>query len=57
MYIASPEKAILDTLYYRGDIPAGDELELDRVDFDLLSSFAGNYPQTVSRSLFNIISP
>ncbi len=50
-YMASPEKAILDTLYYRGTIPAQDELELDRVDFKLLSKMAKRYPPSVSRSL------
>jgi len=50
-YIASPEKAILDTLYYRGAIPAQDELELDRVDFNLLSKMASKYSLPVSRSI------
>lgn len=50
-YMASPEKAILDTLYYRGAIVAQDELELDKVDFDVLSNMAERYPQTISRSL------
>ncbi|HEC99202.1 MAG TPA: hypothetical protein ENN18_02310 [Proteobacteria bacterium] len=50
-YMATPEKAILDTLYYRGTIPAQDELELDRVDFALLLKMAGKYPSSVSRSL------
>ncbi|MEW6328222.1 MAG: hypothetical protein AB1487_11640 [Thermodesulfobacteriota bacterium] len=50
-YMATPEKAILDTLYYRGTIPAQDELELDRVDFDLLLKMAEKYPSSVSRPL------
>ena len=50
-YMASPEKAILDTLYYRGAIPAHDELELDNVDLDLLSKMAGTYPPSVSRNI------
>ena len=50
-YMASPEKAILDTLYYRGTIPAHDELELDKVDSNLLSKMINSYPQSVSRSL------
>lgn len=50
-YMASPEKAILDTLYYRGTIPAQDELELDRVDFDILSKMAEAYPESVRRCL------
>jgi len=48
-YIASPEKAILDTLYYRGAIPAQDELELDGVNFSLLSKMSGLYPPHISR--------
>jgi len=35
-HIASPEKALLDTIYYRGSIPAMDELELDNINVDLL---------------------
>lgn len=50
-YMASPEKAILDTIYYRGTIPAPDELEMDRVDFRVLSKMAAKYPPSVSRSL------
>jgi len=53
-YMASPEKAILDTLYYRGIIPAQDELEMDRVDFKLLLKMARKYPQSVSRSLLRL---
>ena len=52
--MASPEKAILDTLYYRGMIPAQDELELDKVDFNLLSKMARRYPLSVSRSIVNL---
>lgn len=55
-YIASPEKAILDTLYYRGAIPAHDELELDRVDFDVLPRMADVYPQSISRFLLDLSS-
>ncbi|MEA3415358.1 MAG: hypothetical protein U9R02_04245 [Thermodesulfobacteriota bacterium] len=53
-YIASPEKAILDTIYYRKVIPAQDELELDRMDFNLLSKMAGKYPPYVSRNILGI---
>jgi len=53
-YMASPEKAILDTLYYRGIIPAQDELEVDRVDFKRLLKMARKYPQSVSRSLLRL---
>ena len=54
--MASPEKAILDTFYYRGAIPAQDELELDKVDFNLLLKMANKYPSSVSRSLFHLSS-
>ena len=53
-YMASPEKAILDTFYYRGAIPAQDELELDKVDFNLLLKMTDKYPQSVSRSLLHL---
>lgn len=48
--MASPEKAILDTLYYRGTIPAQDELELDNVDSILLLKIAKRYPSYLSQS-------
>ncbi len=54
--MALPEKAILDTLYYRGTIPAHDELELDRVDFNLLSKMARRYPPSVSRFISKSLS-
>ena len=50
-YMASPEKAIIDTLYYRGAIPAQDELELDMVDFNLLLKMSSMYPPFVSRTV------
>jgi len=53
-YIASPEKAILDTLYYRGRIPAQDELELDRIDFKRLLKMGEGYPKTVSRTISSL---
>jgi len=48
-HIASPEKAILDTIYYRGSIPAMDELELDNINVDLLFEIQKDYPTTVQR--------
>lgn len=53
-YMASPEKSILDTLYYRGAIPAQDELELDGVNFNLLSKMARLYPTHISRTISDI---
>jgi hypothetical protein len=49
--MAAPEKAILDTIYYRGTIPTADDLELDEVDFKLLLEMAGKYPSSVAKAL------
>ncbi len=54
-HIASPEKAILDALYYRRTIPVYDELEFDAVDMDALFKMAGGYPKTVSGLLDRFI--
>jgi hypothetical protein len=53
--LATPEKAILDTLYYRKVIPAFDELDLDSVDYDALLKMAANFPITVSRAAHKFI--
>jgi hypothetical protein len=45
--LATPEKALLDTLYLHRDLPAGDELEMDRIDRDALQDLARQYPATV----------
>jgi len=50
-YMAVPEKAILDTIYYRGTIPSADDLEVDEVDFKLLLRMAGKYPSSVAKAL------
>ncbi|NQT56464.1 MAG: hypothetical protein HQ551_09570 [Desulfobacteraceae bacterium] len=47
--MASPEKAVLDTLYYRGMIPAQDELEIDELDFKSLLKMVDQYPSSVCR--------
>jgi hypothetical protein len=53
-YMASPEKAILDTIYYRRSIPAQDELNLDEVDSEKLLKLADKYPPHVSKILLNL---
>ncbi len=53
-YMASPEKAVLDTLYYRGKIPAQDELEIDELDFKSLLKMVDRYPSSVFRALFSL---
>jgi len=49
IYMALPEKAILDTLYFRGKIPAADEIEIDGVDIKALLKMADKYPKSVRR--------
>ena len=55
-YLATPEKAILDTLYYRRMIPAFDELDLDDVDYETLVKMAAKFPSTVSRAVNRLMS-
>ena len=55
-YLATPEKAILDTLYYRRMIPAFDELDLDDVDYETLVKMAAKFPSTVSRAVHLFMS-
>ena len=55
-YLATPEKAILDTLYYRRMIPAFDELDLDDVDYETLGKLAAKFPSTVSRAVHLFMS-
>lgn len=54
-YLATPGKAILDTLYYRKGIPAFDELDLEGVDYDALVRMAEKFPTTVSRAAHEFI--
>ena len=55
-YLATPEKAILDTLYYRRMIPAFDELDVDDVDYKTLVKMAAKFPSTVSRAVHLLMS-
>ncbi len=55
-YLATPEKAILDTLYYRKAISAFDELDLGGVDYDALFKMAAKFPATVYRAVHKFFS-
>jgi predicted transcriptional regulator of viral defense system len=57
VYMASPEKAILDTLYYRGKIPAEDEMELADVDFASLLKMSEKYPAVIRRRVQLLFEP
>jgi hypothetical protein len=47
--LATPEKALLDLLYLRGQIPFADELELSELDFEKLHQFSKTFPKTVQK--------
>ena len=55
-YLATPEKAILDTLYYRRMIPAFDELDIDDSDYKTLVKMTAKFPSTVSRAVHKLMS-
>ena len=50
-YIATPEKAVLDTLHLRKALPAGDELELDNIDIEIMNQMVPKFPLSVTRRL------
>ena len=45
--IATPEKALLDTLYFRKKLPVLDELELEMIDPEILKEMAVHFPKRV----------
>jgi len=49
--LATPEKALLDLLYLRGQIPFRDELELGNLDVEKLQEFSKKFPKTVRKKL------
>jgi len=49
--IATAEKALLDTLYFRKSLPVQDELELDMVNRELLRDLAELYPVRVKAEI------
>ncbi len=55
--MASPEKALLDVLYLHGDLPAHDELDLDRIDKDELLNLSELYPSTIQNTAASFLPP
>jgi len=49
--IATPEKALVDTLYYRGNLPVPDVLDLDRLDRGTLTETAKKFPASIFRKI------
>ncbi len=50
-YIATPEKAVLDTLHLRKSLPVEDEMELDNIDIEMMNEMAKKFPLSVTRRL------
>lgn len=50
-YVASPEKAILDLLYVRGELKNMPDLNWELVDRDLLDEMASSFPKRVRAQL------
>ena len=46
-YMATPEKAVLDTFYLRRALPTPDELEMESFDIDAFKTMARRFPGTV----------
>lgn len=53
--LATPEKALLDTVYLRKHIPFPDELDLDAVDKDKLMRLAEPFPAPVKKRLDEVL--
>ena len=54
-YMATAEKAILDTLYYRKQLPVPDELELDEINKVVLLEMTETFPNSVKKRLFEFL--
>jgi hypothetical protein len=49
--LATPEKAVLDLLYLRGQIPFRDELELGSLKVETLRQYSKKFPETVQKQI------
>jgi hypothetical protein len=54
-HIAGAEKAILDTLYYRGDVPVKDEIDFERLDIIGLRDMAPAFSRTVAAAVDRLL--
>ena len=55
-YLATAEKAILDTVYLRGKLPVVDEMNWEFVDLKKLKKSLDKYPRSVQRYVKAVIS-
>jgi predicted transcriptional regulator of viral defense system len=53
-FMATQEKAILDTIYLRKGLPVRDELELDGIDKEQLRKMAESYPTRVRNAVVGL---
>jgi hypothetical protein len=53
--MASPEKALLDTLYLRKAIPTHDEFECNNINKKVLRKLAGQYPASIQRKISKLL--
>ena len=54
-YMATPEKAVLDTFYLRRNLPTPDELEMESINIDTLKEMARKFPQTVLKRIASLL--
>jgi len=54
--LATPEKALLDCIYYRNAVPFADELELEELDMKILQKMALPFPLRVRDAVAGLIS-
>jgi len=54
-YMATPEKAVLDTLYLRKGLPTPDELEMESLSADTLNEMARKFPKTVLKRVASLL--
>jgi hypothetical protein len=53
--MATPEKALLDTLYLHRAVPVRDELEFEQVNREVLLDLAALYPATIRRQVSTLM--
>ncbi|MCP4628922.1 MAG: hypothetical protein GY850_36250 [bacterium] len=53
--MATAEKAVVDTLYYRGNLPVADELELEDLNRGTLIETAKKFPSSIFRKMALIL--
>jgi hypothetical protein len=53
--LATPEKALLDYIYYRNSVPFADELELEELDLQRLQAMARPFPLRVQEMVAKLM--